>query len=265
MLPNAVFRWERDVPAGWQEDLDRAFPRHEHLSWLKIVWIAGTPDAPIQRWGIYQMVPIAKTTPFVRDGREFNLPAMVPWQQRLVRETGQFGMLYWVIQGPHGGHRWMLSETEQGIAEANGGAKDTPKPGALPYAEFDRRVLAKVAVMDQIATYTNIVRFYDRSPEAMDAEDRAAVQEMRRTIWQWLDGQVEQLVDENKAEWREWAANAPRRATEPDYEALEESYLPRPRAPSEEGLWLTVRIRPISVVMPRAETNMAACGMGGSR
>ena len=225
---DTVFRWDREVPAEWQAELDRAFPRHENISWLKLAWLAGTPDAPIQRWGIYQMVPRARTTPFVLDGRELNYNAMVPWLAKIVRETGQYGILYWIIQGKHGGHRWMLSEVEQSVSLANGGAQDTPKPGELPYAEFDSRVLAKVAVMDKIATYSGIVRFFERNPDQMDAEDRAAVEEMRKAMWTWLDGQVEQLVDENKKEWAEWAENAPRREAEPDYEALEEQYLTAP-------------------------------------
>jgi hypothetical protein len=240
-LPDRVFRWERDVPAGWQDELDRAFPRHEHVSWLKLVWIPGTPDAPVQRWGIYQMVPLAKTTPYVleeppvwrpngftHDRPAFYYPGMVPWQQKLVRETGQFGMLYWIIQGTKGGHRWMLNETEIGISQAQGRGGDTPRPGKLPYAEFDRRVLAKVALMDRMAQYTGIVAFYDRNPSQLDAEDRESVREMREAMWQWLDSQVEQVVDENKAEWRAWAEQAPRREKEPDYEALEESYLNAP-------------------------------------
>jgi hypothetical protein len=137
-------------------------------------------------------------------------------------------MLYWIIQGNKGGHRWMLNETEIGISQAKGRGGDTPKPGKLPYAEFDSRVLAKVALMDRMAQYTGIVAFYDRNPAQLDAEDRESVREMREAMWQWLDSQVEQVVDENKAEWRAWAEQAPRRAVEPDYEALEESYLNAP-------------------------------------
>jgi hypothetical protein len=238
MQPSRIFWWEREVPKGWQSELERAFPKSEKVSWLKIVWLAGTPEAPIQRWGIYQMVPRPRTTPLVledsttrlpelctRERPAFCYPAMVPWQQKLVRETGQFGMLYWIIQGAHGGHRWMLDETEIKVVEANGGKGDTPKPGALPYAEFDIRVLNMIAQKDRIASYKGIVAFYDRNPAALEAEDAAAVQEMRKEMWRWLDTQVEEVVDENAAEWREWAKDAPRRETEMDYEAMEEQYI----------------------------------------
>lgn len=237
-----LFYWERDVPREWQAELDRAFPRHEHVSWLKLVWLAGTPERPIQRWGIYQMVPLGATTPAVLDPEPvyhqdfvthdrvpFHYPAFVPWQRKMVRETGQFGVLYWIVQGRKGGHRWMLSDIEGMICEANGAAKDPPAPGSLEYAEFDGRVLGKVALMDKMAKYEGIVRFYERNPDQLAAEDAAAVQEMRRVMWNWLDGQVEQLVDENRADFQDWAASAPRvREKEPDYEALEEAYFTAP-------------------------------------
>jgi hypothetical protein len=184
------------------------------------------------------MIPLGATTPAVLDPEPeyhqnfvtrsrvpFHFPAFVPWQRKMVEETGQFGVLYWIIQGTKGGHRWMLSDIEGMIAEANGAKKDTPLPGALEYADFDQRTLAKVAVFDKMATYEGIVRFYERNPEELDAEDAASVKEMRRVMWNWLDGQVEQMVDENKADFREWASTAPSTEKEPDYEALEESYM----------------------------------------
>lgn len=229
------------MPAGWQAELDRAFPRHEHVSWLKLVWLAGTPERPIQRWGIYQMVPIGATTEAVLDPEPeyrqnyvtrarvpFHFPLFVPWQREMVRETGQFGVLYWIIQGTKGGHRWMLTDIEGMICEANGAAKDPPAAGSLEYADFDQRVLAKVAVMDKMAKYEGIVRFYERNPDELDQEDAKSVQEMRRVMWSWLDSQVEQMVDENKAEFRDWASTAKSTEAEPDYEAIEEAYFTAP-------------------------------------
>jgi hypothetical protein len=242
MQGDRLFWWERQVPGEWQSELDRAFPRHEHVSWLKLAWLAGTPERPIQRWGIYQMVPIGATSPAVLDPEPefrqemvtrarvpFHFPAFVPWQRRLVRETGQFGMLYWIVQGTKGGHRWMFSDIESMIADANGAQKQPPVPGALCYADFDGRAFGKVALGDRIAKYEGIVRFYERNPEELAAEDAQAVQEMRRVMWNWMDSQVDQLVDENRADFKEWADTAPRaREKEPDYEALEEAYFTAP-------------------------------------
>jgi hypothetical protein len=56
--PDSAFAWTKKVPKAWQEDLDR-LSVGEQVSRLVLTWQPGTPQLPVQRWEVYEVVPAA--------------------------------------------------------------------------------------------------------------------------------------------------------------------------------------------------------------
>lgn len=236
--------YTRTPPEAWERALGRLAPPSERLSWLKLAWLASDTElirhrehgqvlnvtkriVPIERWVIYQMVP-HRATPssvwapeqrvlfdraakrFVTDPRyplQLYRENMSRYQWELFLATGQYGQLLWVIQGSHGGHRRRFDRIEQKVLQLNGLPTDPPAPGDLPYADFDRRVLEKLAELDRVRFWKKAIDYCERST---DDEERAAEQHFRGNLWQWLESQVEQHVDKNAQAWRKIIEDAPR-------------------------------------------------------
>lgn len=57
MGADALFVSEREVPPEWTQDLNRLNPGGEHVSRLVLAWLPGKTYEPIQRWGVYEVVP----------------------------------------------------------------------------------------------------------------------------------------------------------------------------------------------------------------
>ena len=202
----------------WQDELDRINGSPgERLSWLKLVWEPGRPWEPVHRWVVYQMRPISATPSifreallgedplklgkvFAKDGRlqfEDSVHTSVNHRQWvLFRETGCFGAPYWVVQGSPEGHKYRLDKLESTISQKHGGPKDTPAPGELPYAIPDMRLFRKLLEKDRIRLYTKMLDFASRKPEQFDAEDRDALDEMEKTVSDWLDYRLSMHTDE---------------------------------------------------------------------
>lgn len=238
------FEWDRVVPAGWQEALDAAFPPSEHLSSFRLIWEPGDPWQPIQRWFVWQMRPAwalaarpdilkalegphprstghycaagwclcALKTNAWRDGPRVEGAASVDrlaWE--VYRQTGAYGVRWWTLQGDHGGHRHRLDAVERKIAKLYGGASETPAPGDLPYAEFDRRALAKFLETDRVNRWKGLVRFHERGGAVMDAEARDLAERAGELMWGWLESQVQKISDTtSKAGWKAIADTVPR-------------------------------------------------------
>ena len=173
---------------GWQEQLERVVPRAEgYVSHLRLVWEAGDPWDPVERWYLYDCTPrsvfeSAATRrrimgcpedenadailmrdldgPSPREDGYFDsvLGEFVQTrdrectlsQWRLWQAHGVYGIPWWVIQGEGGGHkRWFSAPEQKALRYA--GLPDTPPiPGALPYAPFDQRVIERVLAYDRL-------------------------------------------------------------------------------------------------------------------
>lgn len=212
---NHGFIASMDVPAGWQEALDDVAPRRGDLSYLKIVWEPGELWDPIQRWMIYQMIPMADNPaddlfrpmlegPHPRKfgyydrhlGRFVRRPGapMVSMQQwELYRETGRLAHPYWVVQGDEGGHRFEFTRTEKAIIRRAIGQKDVDPPmiGSLPYAPVDNRVTAKLSNLDRLRKDEFAVAFMYRNPEKFDAEQERILKDAEKALWGWLETQID--------------------------------------------------------------------------
>lgn len=156
--------------ALWAAELAAIAPRlSERLSWLKMVWVAGDPWAPVQRWVIYDMEPrginpdgwyweeLAGPDPRTRGYFDVVLGRFVASEEqaidhltwRLYRETGCYARPFWVCQGTTGGHRWDYNALEERMAQQAELPTTPPRLGSLAYAEPDQRTW-------------NSLRFYDR-------------------------------------------------------------------------------------------------------
>jgi hypothetical protein len=252
----------RTPPEAWERALWRLAPPSERLSWLAIGWIpydiedehAARPAlVPIERWAIYQMVPKRATPPllwgphqpviFDRSLKRF-LPDprrplsllrenMTRWQWDLYQRTGQYGTLYWIVQGDAGGHRRRFDRVEQKVLQLHHCPVDPPEPGDLPYADVDGRVLAKLEPLERVRGWKQAIDWCDRHPDQLDADMQEAETAFRWQLWQWLESQVTQRVDEGRTQWRQWIDDAPRlvldqaeiRRRAPDYEQSLEQFI----------------------------------------
>jgi hypothetical protein len=217
----------------WQEELDRLAPRNNELSWLKIVWVPGDPwvlegiDQRVNRWFIYQMFPMKRIPdtvlpsllgphPRKRGYYDKYLRAFVPdpdctvdrIQWELFDETGCYGRPYWVVQGSRGGHKRRFDRQESVVSRMNGGPKDPPLPGDLPYAPVDQRVIDKLYAMDLVRVYNRFLDFTDRKRDQLDAEDEEVRKAMRQRVWGWLESQVSDAFNGERGVKQELMSNA---------------------------------------------------------
>lgn len=168
--------------------------------------VTDTYDQRVERWLLWQIQPIqfvpdhiraelqgphprssGQWRPYTRaDGTRgaawFGGPCTVVTRQQweLYRETGGYALPWWVIQGDHGGHRVSLSPPEEALYRAEWGVDrvEVPAMGALPYADFDQRVLDQIAAHDHLAQFAGMAGVGSRYGEfllrAMAEKDEQA-------------------------------------------------------------------------------------------
>lgn len=140
----------------------------------------------------------------VGTGRKvWDSPAIVSRRQwELYRDTGCYGLRFWIVQGRHGGHKWRFSPVEQSYLKSRGLALDTPNPGALPYADFDQRVVQKLVEMDRLRSWRHNMDWEQRQVEKSAAglwvrkDRKAEEEEYAERMVRWLESQVSDLVDD---------------------------------------------------------------------
>lgn len=178
----------------------------------------------VQRWVIYEMVPLrvwwgiiqghrargkkaneilevdvleALQGPHPRDVGyyddvldQFISTADVTRQEwELFREHKAVPKIFWIIQGTHGGHKRVYSPLEEKYLGMAGLPTEAPAPGALPYADFDERVMIELAKRDRLHRMTGILSPVDQVRDAqlvefrrqlvamVEAQQRAALEE----------------------------------------------------------------------------------------
>ena len=199
-------------PDAWRRDLRRVAPKSDRYSWLELVWVAGDPWSPIQRWCLYQMVPRRLTPPWIAEWLDgpnprtmgywstkkgewiSKAPPISELQWRLWREHNAYGSLWWVIQGDAGGHRHQLTDFEAKLVKIRGYTGPWPEPGDLPYAHYDHRVADRVAAFDKMQSYRMMAEFAERNPDQLDSEEHDVAAHMRQQLGRWLHGQIEDAV-----------------------------------------------------------------------
>lgn len=215
----AGFIWHRPVPANWSRELATLTPKSETAPWLLLAWLPGDPWAPVQRWGIYEMVPLHAWWEIIQKHRHRGHKAEQTWEYNILqelegpnpRDTGYFDTvlnrfvsdaaitrqewelfhehkavpkIFWVIQGSHGGHQRFFSQAQQKLLRGAQLPAEPPAPGSLPYAEFDGRVLDLLARHDRL-----------RNLRVTDEAQQVAA---RKMVLDLLDNQMGNLLQGQK-------------------------------------------------------------------
>lgn len=225
--PDSIFLYDRAVPPEWTRALHEVCPRYDGISWFGIVWEPGEEWDPIQRFMVWQFRTPENTRALIlRDypgctGLTLEHPrANARWDKtqgcyvkhdgtlartdkltyELYQQTGCYGIRFHVIQGEHGGHRYNLSHLEKQVLKfgSNGKMKDVPRPGDLPYAPFDARVLVHFAKIERAAMARKVCKYALANVHALDMDERNEWEYARTLLFDYLGAQFGELYDEFK-------------------------------------------------------------------
>ena len=141
-----MYQHTREPAPAWLDELTKLAPPGGRASSLTLRWVPGTPEQPIQRWVVFECVPVhvAQALPVwmdylarvEADPHDF----MVRWAAQMVEREQRLPVPLWVIQGPAGGHPYKYTPAEEVLAKANLLPREIPAIGALPYAEPNHHV-----------------------------------------------------------------------------------------------------------------------------
>ena len=220
---------QRTPPTGvierWQPELDRIAPRTTRgYSHLMLVWEPGEEWAPVERWTVWEMMrperaprlgtlqdlrgPAPITTrrwdPFIQRWRQTRPLTINQRQWEVYQRTGLFGRPVWIVQGVSGGHKRFWSDVEQNLILLNAGQGSTsmqfdpPAPGDLRYAEPDNRVIARLASIDLVKLYGDVLRHQSEEAENghLASREKATGRVMAEKLWGWLGEQVAEALDD---------------------------------------------------------------------
>lgn len=221
-----MFQHTRLPDPFWQDDLESVIPRSDRVNWLKIVWQPGMTYEPVQRWELYEMIPVLDHLPpeFLEDLRglsprhpdngQWVVDARVEGGQRwashsvvsltqwnLFQETGCYAQRFWIIQGPHGGHPLRYTDAELNF-RLSIGLSDAPLPGDLPYAEYSHRVALKAAACDKLRRWKHALRWDQRAIRKTEAglyvrNDRLAEErKWSEAMLAWMNEEIEGVVSD---------------------------------------------------------------------
>lgn len=213
-----MFSYEapQDV-SRWQAELNSLFRPNREVSHLHLVWEPGLEWDQLGRWVLYQMLPPGRipllVLPYLEgpDPRSFTkydpvskqvvrkrgAPLISRQQWLLYRETGYYGMPFWVVQGDKGGHKIKFTKPEKMVARLKGHPTGNPPGmGELPYAPMDNRVIDKLVPLDEMRTYSLLVDYAYRSPEQLEADEERGAQEAQERLWTWVESQIGSYIEE---------------------------------------------------------------------
>ena len=98
----------REPAREWLEACHRVAPPAERMSHLTVRWVPGEPDAPIQRWMIFECVPrtvlLDIDHPVLAQLDPASTDPMVSWAVQYTEQTGCVPTPVWCVQGAGGGH-----------------------------------------------------------------------------------------------------------------------------------------------------------------
>lgn len=218
------------IDPEWQRSLDRLAPPCERLASLHLCWEPGDPwyvedgdnvdqwyDGAVERWIIYQLLPPERTPVVVltdlrgpaprmrgRYDRYLERPRFIPdpacnisqRQWLLYRETGRYGVPYWIVQGSRGGNKRRWNRTESIISRMHGGPKEPPLAGTLPYAPFDNRVIDQLAKLDRVRNAAFLLDRAEQRPDIWQQHERDQLERLKDEVWDhWLADQVKDAMD----------------------------------------------------------------------
>lgn len=225
-----MFIHDRLPDPSWQADLESVIPRSDRVSWLKIVWQPGMPYEPVQRWELYELLPLEAlpveawpadvmedlrgvsprhpsrgrfvSDPSVPGGQRWQSDSLVSLTQwRLFQETQCYAQRFWIIQGPHGGHPLKYTAAELNFRQSKG-LGDAPAPGDLSYADYSHRVALKALACDKLRQWKDNLRWDQRSETRTKAglyvrRDRYTEElQWSDEMMKWMDEEIAAVVSD---------------------------------------------------------------------
>lgn len=191
-----VVHKHRDVPPDWERRLREISPISEQHSWLAFRWFDEA-----QRWMLYECVPIrfvvdneliadlAGPDPDSEEGKNILVSR---YQQEMFRKHRVHARPCWVIQGTNGGHHAAYDRATQQDHLAMGLPTEPPKPGALPYADFDERVVRQLVEMSKLVRFKNDFGEFKRRFGTVEGQKREAANALkaaRERYVHWINSQ----------------------------------------------------------------------------
>lgn len=241
MIPataDALFVWDREPPASFVKELAEATPQDDNLTQFLCVWEPGEPQAPIQRWVLWQMRPKLMTQKLI-DARHPLVEGLTEphprrgawWDEKaghyrlkggktaktdrltweLYDKTGMYGQRWWIIQGPNGGHRWNLTSTERRILGEGsmGNIRDVPMPGDMPYADPDWRTIRHLLELQKVTLWLRIARYAEHQQNRLNAAEEAEVEQARGRFFDWMMHQLDGIYGEYMPLYKKALKNIP--------------------------------------------------------
>lgn len=212
----------------WQRALDVLAPASDEMASFYLYWEPGSGHWDVvNRWMIANVIPPKKIPPFVRELLEGPNPRDAGYYDVVLRKfvssagpvserqwlyyrlTGAYLAPYWVIQGTKGGHKLRWSHEEQTLAGINGRETALPLPGDLPYAEPDNRTWYALGQAARMAEFDYLLGTVDNAALLLDQEERAIAENMRKELWGWMEGQIEEVAPELEHAYRDDMSMAP--------------------------------------------------------
>ena len=220
--------FDRRPRPEWQAALDA-----QHIAGtarLYIAWEPGDRWQPIHRWMLWQLQPWAHVDQAFKDelrGPHPRTDASLTYLSQIIDGVRQMrpritggpcrlidkrtwelhheiadvtGELVrprrlWVIQGDAGGHPFAVTPAEEKYRRACGLTPDVPSAGDLPYAEFDRRVMAALERYDLWRFAHGIADPITNAAKLTIAALGNTEIAAHRLMWQQLVGMSEQWAD----------------------------------------------------------------------
>lgn len=197
----------------------------ERFSWLRLAWFAGERHDPVQRWVVWEVLPLPwllKQPGFAAQAEETLAALRGPpprslrrwtvrrgvrrWTSESVvtqeqwdqfRETGCVARLFWVVQGAHGGHKQRFTLQEEQLLRLHGLPGAAPPMGALPYAPWDNRV--RVALGRHRELHDEAIALAATRDHRLIHLTERKLQErrVREGLLEWLRPQVRGFVEQH--------------------------------------------------------------------
>ena len=192
-----------DLPRWQRECRDLFGQPNAEISWAHLDWYA---DQGVNRLVVFQMVPLARASFFSlsmygeaepewkADGTAKGAPmTRLGWD--LFHREHAVPTVFWIIEGPNGGHKYRFSRRERAMCKLARLPADPPVPGSQPYAPWDNRVITALKAIDRLQFWNKAMDLADRSPEMLDEDEKQAEREMREAYTTWLERQVDAAAD----------------------------------------------------------------------
>lgn len=207
--------YTRVPEASWLERLKEINGESTALPTLVLHWEPGDKWGPIQRWMVYQTIPLLNTPawllpelrgPHPRAWGRFDeragywvdgpAPNITRSQWEIFHVHGRYAVPYWTIQGDRGGHKYRLNRWESRLSKLAGGPGDTPNPGELAYCVPDSRTWDALAKADRMRQDGQTLEYVMRRPHEFTPEELKEAERVAREVLEWVGLQAAEHADE---------------------------------------------------------------------